>query len=247
MGTAVVTAAAIAACAVRWPAVPGVAAAGWTLVGGLAAALLTLASRSLFRRPEGGALAAPGLANVLTLVRLVWTFPLAALLAAGAYGPALVLYTLLVLTDVADGIVARVRHEVSVFGVVADPLADVISTFAVFSVFMVDNLIPLWLYLLLAARYVMLLAGSAVLTVAVGPIAYRATIPGKVVGVLQAAGAGLIMWGARTGGLEPGRAGVVFAVLGLGFASVIVSQGFIGWWHVRNTTRGRTVQRGSSR
>jgi phosphatidylglycerophosphate synthase len=238
---AAVTAAALALVAEQIPA------AGWTLLGGTATALLVLCSRRLFRAPGGTSLTAPGPANVLTIARLVWTAPLASLLAGGEYGLALGLYVLLALSDVLDGIVARGRRQTSAFGVIMDPVADVLSTLAVFTVFMVDNLVPLWLYLLLAARYAMLLAGSAILTLAVGPITYRATPVGKGVGVVQAAGAGLIVWGARTGGLEPGRAGAIFAVLGLGFASVIVSQGCIGWRHIRNPSRGRTVQRGSSR
>jgi len=245
MAIALASATALAAIAGRWTPVSGLSVAGWTLAGGTATALLALAFPRLFRRPDGTSLASPGLANALTLTRLVWTAPVAVLLAGGAYGTALALYALLLATDIVDGIVARARREVSVFGVVADPVADVISTFAVFSVFVVDNLVPLWLYLLLAARYAMLLAGSAILTALAGPIAYRATVAGKIVGVVQGVGAGLIIWGA--GGLQPGLARAVFAVLGLGFASVIVSQGYIGWRHIRKTTRGRTVQGGSSR
>jgi cardiolipin synthase len=225
----------------------GLPLAAWTLAGGAATALLALGSGNLFRRADGTLPGTPGLANALTLARFVWTAPVCVLLVHGAYSTALALYVLLALTDVADGIVARVRRETSQFGVIMDPLADVLSTFAVFTVFMVDNLVPLWLYLLLAARYVMLLAGSLALAAAVGPIVYRATIPGKVVGVVQAVGAGIVMWGAGHGGLNAGVAGAVFAVIGLGFASILVSQGVIGWRHIRNTARGRTVRRGSSR
>ncbi|HEU4364473.1 MAG TPA: CDP-alcohol phosphatidyltransferase family protein, partial [Candidatus Krumholzibacteria bacterium] len=216
-------------CGAPW----GVPLALWTLAGGAGTVLLVLSGRRLFRDARGLPVASPGLANGLTLLRLVWTAPVCVLLDHGAYDGALGLYALLVLSDVLDGIVARARRETSVFGVVMDPLADVISTFAVFTVFMVDNLVPLWLYLLLASRYAMLLLGSAILSVAAGPVAYRATIPGKVVGVVQAAGAAALMWGARAGGLEPGPASAVFAVLGLGFASIVVSQGVIGWRHLR--------------
>ncbi len=222
-------------------------AAGWSLLGGFATALLVRLSRPLFRDAGGAALTTPGLANTLTLARFVWTAPVVALIAGGALRSALGLYVLLVLTDVLDGIVARNRHQTSAFGVIMDPVADVLSTLAVFTVFVIDNLVPLWLYLLLAARYVMLFVGSAVLTLRYGSIEYRATIPGKVVGVVQALGAVLIMRGAMTGGLAPGLARVVFGALGLGFASMVVSQGFIGWRHIRTAATGRTTERGSSR
>jgi len=234
LATAIVTALVLALVAEK------IAAAGWTLLGGVLVAGALRFSGGLLRSPYGTPLPSPGAANRLTVVRFVWIAPVCALMAGGARDLALALYILLGLTDIVDGIVARVRHERTLFGVVLDPVADVLSTLALFTVFLVDNLIPLWLYLLLAARYVMLAAGAAVLTRRYGPIPYRATLPGKVVGVVQAAGAGLIILG-------KGPVEVVFAVLGLGFAWVIVSQGLIGRRHIRNATRGRTTQGGSSR
>jgi cardiolipin synthase len=179
----------------------------WTLAGGAATAVPVRFCGGLFCRPDGQPLSRPGLANALTLVRLVWIAPTCYLLATGWYAAALGAYVLLGATDILDGIVARVRREISKFGVVMDPLADVLSTFAVFTVFVVDNLIPLWLYLLLAARYAMLLIGSLVLSAVAGPITYRATIPGKVVGVVQALGVVILMVGAARGGLAPDAPG----------------------------------------
>ncbi|HEX5132189.1 MAG TPA: CDP-alcohol phosphatidyltransferase family protein [Candidatus Krumholzibacteria bacterium] len=218
-----------------------------TLAGAVATALFVAANAGLLRGPGGTPLERFGVANCLTLSRLILIAPVCVLLAEGRAAAALATYAVLVVTDVADGIVARRRGETSEFGVVVDPLADVLSTFAVFTVFLVDNLVPLWLYLLLAGRYAMLLLGSLVLFATVGPVAYRATVPGKVVGVIQATGAGLLMLAAARGGPDWPYAGRLFAVLGLGFASIVVSQGVIGWRHIRHATRGRAVRSGSTR
>jgi CDP-diacylglycerol--glycerol-3-phosphate 3-phosphatidyltransferase len=139
----------------------------------------------------------------------------------------------LIITDVADGMVARRRHETSAFGVFMDPLADILSTFAVFTVFVVDGLIPRWLYLILLVRYLMLGVGSLVLTRTSGPIDFHSTVPGKIVGVIQAAIALWIMaWAARGAPATPGD-GPLFAFLALGFVSIVVSQTVIGYRHVR--------------
>jgi hypothetical protein len=105
----------------------------------------------------------------------------------------------------------------------------VASTFAVYAVFFRDGLVPAWLFGILSVRYAMLFIGSLSLTMATGPIRYQATVPGKIVGVVQAVGACLIAAGAWAGGLDPATQGVLFAFLGIGFASIVISQAVIGW------------------
>lgn len=215
--------------------------AGATLLGGLLTALLVACSARLFVRAGAGpapdralaALATLGIANALTLFRFVLIAPVVVLLVRHHPRAALGVYALLVVTDVADGVLARVRREESEFGVVMDPLADVASTYAVYSVFLVDNVIPGWLYLLLTVRYAMLLVGSLALFLAVGEIEFRATVPGKVVGVVQAIGAAALMVDAGDGALSATGRRVLFAFLGLGFASIVLSQAVLGWEHIR--------------
>lgn len=206
----------------------------WTLVGGVATALVAVSMSPLFRRAEANErLASLGLPNLLTLARGVLIAPTVVLLADQRYPEALVCYIVLFATDVADGIVARRRHLASEFGVVADPLADVASTFAVFTVFWRQGLCPSWLYALLCARYAMLFAGSVGLFLATGPFRFNATVPGKIVGVVQAACASLVIAGAMAGGLDARTEGVLFAFLGIGFASIVISQAVIGWRLIR--------------
>ncbi len=215
---------------------------GATLAGGLfAAALVWCSAITLVVSPSAGGDAHPlsrfGAANALTVLRLVLIGPVVVLLARHDYQAALAVYALLAITDVADGVVARARREPSEFGVVMDPVADVVSTYAVFTVFVVDNLVPGWLYLLLTVRYAMLLAGSLGLFLATGGIEFRATIPGKVVGVVQAAGVAVLMASAGGARLSPAVREALFAFLGLGFASIVVSQARLGWMHRRRARR----------
>jgi len=65
---------------------------------------------------------------------------------------ALAVFILAALTDVADGIVARTRNQVTDFGKFMDPLADKILTFAAMLWFIEVGLIPAWLVLIVIIR-----------------------------------------------------------------------------------------------
>ena len=188
------------------------------------------------RRAAGGA-ARLGAANRITVVRFLLIAPTAWLLFHDRFHAAAVCYGLLLASDVADGVVARRLRDASAVGVFLDPLADVLSTLAVFTAFVTHSLIPVWLYALLVARYAMLAFGSLILTRISGPIEYHATVPGKIVGVVQAGGALWIMlWAGRGDGAVPGD-GPLFAFLAFGFLSIVVSQTVIGYRHVRRASR----------
>jgi cardiolipin synthase len=188
----------------------------------------------LIRDPEGRMRNSIGLANYLTIARFLLIVPVVVLFSHGYLAAALGLYVVLGLTDVVDGIVARRRGEQTLFGVVMDPLADVFSTAAIFAAFLSQGFIPLWLFLILLVRYGMLIVGAFVLFLATGPIDFRATIPGKIVGVLQAIGIIIIVWCVWRGmDWERDLAPVLFPILGLIFASIVVSQAIVGLRHLR--------------
>jgi cardiolipin synthase len=188
----------------------------------------------LNRGRDGHPRATVGLANHLTTVRFYLIAPVVVLFSHGHALAALALYVVLGLTDIADGIVARRRGEQTEFGVVMDPLADVLSTAALFGAFLAQGLIPTWLFLVLMLRYVMLIVGSFVLFLATGPIQFKATVPGKIVGIIQGFGIIIVVWCVWRGAdLETDVAPVLFPVLGLVFAGIVVSQAVIGYLHVR--------------
>jgi cardiolipin synthase len=188
------------------------------------------------------------IADWITASRLALIAPTLWLLASGRYRAAAISYIILGLTDVVDGVIARRRRETSAFGVFLDPLADILSTFSVFTVLVIDGLVPRWLYALLTFRYLMLAVGAVWLSRRFGRIELHATIPGKIVGVVQAAGVLWVLY-AASAGREPGASdGPLFAFLGLGFVAIVVSQAVIGYRHIRRaSTRAKGWQRGSSR
>jgi phosphatidylglycerophosphate synthase len=208
-----------------------VSLAAWTLLGFAITTVLVLVVRRAHTR--AGSAVRFRIADWLTILRLALTAPTAWLLVRGHYLSASIAYGVLIATDVADGIIARRRNETTPFGMFLDPLADILSTFAMFTVFVVGGWVPLWLYLLLAVRYLMLCVGALVLSRTSGPMEFRATVPGKIVGVVQAAG---VLWIMHAAAGEAGRVpgdGALFAFLGIGFLSIVVSQAIIGYRHVR--------------
>lgn len=218
----------------------------WSGVGlALTAALVWLVRR---RHVAAGAPGRVGLADWLTILRLALIAPTVWLLQRGHFFSAAICYAVLIVTDVADGIVARRRGETTPFGVFFDPLADVLSTFAVFTVLVIGGFVPLWLYLLLLLRYLMLGVGWLVLSRRSGPVEFPATLPGKIVGVVQAAG---VLWILRAAAGGAGRAagdGPLFAFMGLGFVSIVINQAIIGYRHIRRAPpRARGWHGGSSR
>ena len=83
-------------------------------------------------------------------------------------------------------------------------------------------------------RYGILIVGSFVLFLMTGPIRFRSTIPGKIVGILQGIGIIIIVWCLWRGAeWERDVAPVLFLSLGLVFASIVVSQSVLGCRHLK--------------
>lgn len=210
----------------------------WSAVGFTSWLLMYV---GLIRDDSGTMRRTVGLANYLTLIRFYLIVPVVVLFSHGYTIVALSVYIILGLTDVADGIVARRRCQQTEFGVVMDPLADVFSTAAMFAVFLAKGLIPSWLFVILMVRYGMLILGSFVLFLTVGPIEFRATLPGKIVGVLQAIGI-IIIIGCIWRGIswENTVAPILFPLLGFFFLVVVVSQLVLGYRHYRRYEHNRS-------
>ncbi|MDM7917118.1 MAG: CDP-alcohol phosphatidyltransferase family protein, partial [Candidatus Eisenbacteria bacterium] len=80
----------------------------------------------------GNPVARVGPANVLSFLRIGFLPTLAWLILERQWVAATAAYLLIALTDVADGIVARRRHEETRLGFVLDPIGDVCMQLAVF-------------------------------------------------------------------------------------------------------------------
>jgi len=91
---------------------------------------------------------------------------------------ALAVFIIAALTDIADGLVARTRNEVTDFGKFMDPLADKVLTFAAMLWFIEVGLMPAWLVLIVIVREFMV-TGIRLVASAKGRI-IAATLSGKI-------------------------------------------------------------------
>ena len=91
---------------------------------------------------------------------------------------AMAVFIIAALTDVADGIVARTRNEVTDFGKFMDPLADKVLTFTAMLWFIEIGILPAWLVLIVIIRD-FTVTGIRLVAAAKG-IVVAATFSGKI-------------------------------------------------------------------
>ena len=124
------------------------------------------------------------LPNTLTLVRMVLSFLMVALLLVPGVGPkvaALVVFTAAALTDLWDGRIARRRGLVTSFGVLMDPIADKVLVLSAFFSFVKLHVAPVWMVALIAARE-LLITGLRLVALAKGQ-----ALPAEAAGKVKAA------------------------------------------------------------
>ncbi len=222
--------------------------ASFSGLGFLVILALVLANLGLLRDRGGIVARKLGLANKLTLVRFALVVPTVGLLADDRLVPALGLYAISGLTDVMDGIVARVRGEETRFGVMMDPTADIFTTAGVFGALWMKGLVPGWVFAILVVRYASLAAGSVALHFTVRPVEFKATRVGKIVGVLQAVAVILIVALTAAGVDWREDIGVyLYPFLAMIFGWVIVSQMVAALRHIEKGAAYAGSQGGSCR
>jgi cardiolipin synthase len=227
----------------RWLEIAGYSTAALSLL-----LLLFLSNLRLFHTSAGTPVKGLGAANKLTLLRFVMVAPMAFVIADGRLIAGIALYAASGITDVADGYIARRRRDETRFGVMMDPIADILTTAGVFGVLFARGLVPWWVAAVLLVRYASLGIGALLLALFTGPVAYRATVTGKIVGVLQAAAVILILGltAAKVDWQESvGR--YLFPFLASIFAWVIVSKLVIAARHIRGGRSNAGSQGGSRR
>lgn len=127
------------------------------------------------------------LPNVLTIARvLIVPFFVMALLYHYHYY-ALVLFVTASITDLLDGMAARMRNEQTQFGKVLDPIADKLLMVASFVIFTMLEWIPLWLTITVLSRDIIVIAGTIILYLSTDKLAIEVTKTGKTAMALQAA------------------------------------------------------------
>ena len=126
-----------------------------------------------------------GLANWLTILRILLIPVFVSLLVYRKPGPALLVFAAAALTDLLDGYVARRSGSQSRLGAFLDPIADKLLLMASFVTLTYLKALPFWITAVVISRDVILVAGALVIQMVGARIYPRPTWAGKVTTFLQ--------------------------------------------------------------
>jgi cardiolipin synthase len=124
-------------------------------------------------------------ANQLTMLRML-LIPFFVILGIYGYrGWALVVFFAAGVTDLFDGLIARMTGEKTTLGAWLDPMADKLLIVTMFVMLTVPGLgdpnrLPLWFTVLVISRDVAIVGTVAVVNLAIGPRTFRPSIYGKI-------------------------------------------------------------------
>jgi cardiolipin synthase len=124
-------------------------------------------------------------ANQLTLMRMLLIPAFVIMLIYGYRGWAVVTFLAAGVTDLFDGLIARMTGEKTVLGAWLDPMADKLLLVTMFVMLTLPeiggpNRLPLWFTVLVISRDVAIVATVAVINLAIGPRTFRPSIYGKI-------------------------------------------------------------------
>jgi cardiolipin synthase len=124
-------------------------------------------------------------ANQLTILRMLLIPAFVILLLYEHRGWALVVFLLAGLTDLLDGLIARVAGQKTTLGAWLDPMADKLLLVTMFVMLTLPtigsaNRLPLWFTVLVISRDIAIVLTVAVVNLAVGPRTFRPSIFGKI-------------------------------------------------------------------
>ena len=130
-----------------------------------------------------------GLANWLTIVRIVLIPVFVILLVENRVRVALAVFCLAGLTDALDGYIARTRGKATRLGAFLDPLADklLLSASFVTLTYKFPHLLPFWLTAVVISRDLLLILGAALVHMTGGQIRPAPTQLGKATAAFQMA------------------------------------------------------------
>lgn len=124
-------------------------------------------------------------ANQLTILRMLLIPAFVILLLYGYRGWALVAFLTAGLTDLLDGLIARLTGQKTTLGTWLDPMADKLLLVTMFVVLTLPdiglaNRLPLWFTILVISRDVAIVVTVAAINLAIGPRTFRPSIFGKI-------------------------------------------------------------------
>lgn len=138
-------------------------------------------------------------ANQITLLRMLLIPLFVILLVYGRPGWALAVFAFAGLTDLLDGLIARMTRQRTSLGAWLDPMADkllLVTTFVVLSVPQTDLVVrfPLWLTILVISRDVVIVITVAIVNIVMGVRTFRPSIWGKIATGTYLVTCVVVMW-----------------------------------------------------
>ena len=137
--------------------------------------------------------------NIITVLRII-AVPLFIIFFKTDPGIATWIFVIAILTDVLDGIVARVRKSRSVLGSILDPLADKILVDTAFLLLAFKDLIPYWMAVTVISKDFIVILGWIIIFIITSNIKVKPSIYGKLTNFLQSSSVILLLvFGANQG------------------------------------------------
>lgn len=122
--------------------------------------------------------------NWICVVRICLVAPIIWLLVQQRYEFALILIMVAGLSDGLDGFLARHFNWTSRIGGLLDPLADKLLFVSVFAALTWNGLIPIWLFIVVIGRDLVIVSGALAYEYLIGPVEPNPTKVGKLNTVL---------------------------------------------------------------
>jgi len=131
--------------------------------------------------------------NLLTLTRILLLPFFAATLIYKEYQYALMLFVVASITDVLDGLIARIKKQITYFGTILDPVAD--KFFIITSFILMTNyeLIPKWLTIIVISKDIIVVTGCIIVYIVTNKLVIEPSLLGKASSTCQFFLIGLVL------------------------------------------------------
>ncbi len=133
------------------------------------------------------------LPNLLTLTRILLLPFFAAALIYNEYNYALMIFAAASITDYFDGLVARLRNQVTYFGTILDPVADKFFLFTSFILMTTNGLIPKWITVIVISKDLIVITGSIIVYFVTDQLKVESNFLGKISSASQFILIGIIL------------------------------------------------------
>ncbi|RJQ44657.1 MAG: CDP-alcohol phosphatidyltransferase family protein [Nitrospiraceae bacterium] len=125
------------------------------------------------------------LPNILTLSRILLLPFFAATIIYKEYNLALIIFIIAAVTDLFDGLIARLRNQITYFGSILDPVADKFFLITSFVLMSASGVIPKWLTIVVISKDVIVLTGCVILYFVTNSLKIEPTLLGKLASACQ--------------------------------------------------------------